>query len=53
MPTRIQGQNGAVITQNTPISVTGCAASSVKPMTKAPANHKKHKTAKKHVKRHG
>jgi uncharacterized repeat protein (TIGR01451 family) len=53
MPTRIQGQNGAVIRENTPITVTGCAASSVKHKTKAHAKHKQHKTGKKHVKKHG
>ena len=53
MPTRIQGQNGAVIVQKTPISVTGCSAS-VKAKAKGPAKHKKgkkgkHKKGKKHA----
>ena len=49
MPTRIQGQNGAVIRQNTPIGVTGCTTLAVKHKTKAHTKHKKHK----HVKKHG
>jgi hypothetical protein len=44
MPTRITGQNGAVIEQKTPIAVTGCARVAVK--------HKQHKTAKNTRKRH-
>jgi len=53
MPTRIQGQNGAVIDQKTTIGVTGCPKVAVKHKTKAHAKHKKHKTRKKHVKKHG
>jgi len=53
MPTRIQGQNGAVIDQKTTIGVTGCPKVAVKHKTKAHAKHKKHKTVKKHVKKHG
>ena len=51
MPTRIQGQNGAVIDQNTAIGVTGCTKAAVKHKTKKHAKHKKpkkHKTGKKH-----
>jgi hypothetical protein len=43
MPTAFTGQNGAVIHQSTPISVTGCAKSKVKKKTKA----KRRKAAKK------
>jgi hypothetical protein len=49
MPTTIQGQNGAVITQNTTINVTGCAASLVKPTTGHVKQHKKKKVDKKHA----
>lgn len=51
MPTTIQGQNGAVINQNTPIEVTGCATASVKRKT-SHARHRKRK-ARKTIKKHG
>lgn len=53
MPTTIQGQNGAVINQSTPIAVTGCTSSTTKSKTKGHAKHKKPKTANKHAKKHG
>jgi hypothetical protein len=35
MPTTITGQNGAQIVQATKITTTGCAATKVKPLTRA------------------
>jgi hypothetical protein len=35
MPTSIEGQNGATVTQNTLIGVTGCTTAKAKPLTKA------------------
>lgn len=48
MPTMIQGQNGAAISQNTPITVKGCTTSVVKHKTSAKS---KHKRSAKHEKR--
>jgi hypothetical protein len=49
MPTAIQGQNGALIRQSTPIAVTGCPRHKalVKHKKKAHAKHKKRKAGKK------
>ncbi len=41
MPTAFTGQNGAVIHQSTPISVTGCAKAKVKKKAKAKRKHGK------------
>ncbi len=47
MPTAFTGQDGAVIHQNTPISVTGCAKSAVKKKAKAKSKHPHGKAKKK------
>jgi hypothetical protein len=44
MPTEFVAQNGAVIKQSTPISVTGCAKHKVKRARKAGTRHKKHRS---------
>jgi hypothetical protein len=46
MPTALTAQNGTVVTQNTPIEVTGCPAA-VKPKPKPTTKVKKHKKGKK------
>ena len=46
MPTAFTGQNGAVLKQSTPISVTGCAKHKAK-KTKKKGSHKSKHTAKK------
>jgi hypothetical protein len=47
MPTAFTGQDGAVIHQSTPISVTGCAKSKPKKKAKTKAKHPKAKAKKK------
>lgn len=61
LPTRIEGQNGAVINEKTPLKVTGCKASTGKKHTikHQAKHHRKHATkhgakpAHKHGKKHG
>ncbi len=47
MPTAFTGQNGAVLHQSTPISVTGCAKIKVKKTKKTKMSGKAHKAKKK------
>jgi hypothetical protein len=46
MPTAFTGQNGAVLHQNTAISVTGCAKSKPKSAKKNKQSSKAHKAKK-------